>query len=185
MVRGRAAVRYLLSCVSCGLLALVAGCGATAATPAPGRTAPSFVLAKLLDTSQTVSLSDLLHTGEPVILNAWASWCQPCAKETPELVQAANQYQGRIQFVGINMTEDDKLAYARRFAARHRVPYLLLADLHGKFSEAYHIEGYPTTVLIDPEGRIQRVQIGQLSPSSLKHLIRMALQDRAATSSAT
>ncbi|MCL6626858.1 TlpA family protein disulfide reductase [Alicyclobacillus shizuokensis] len=182
MVHGRVAVRFLLLC---GLLALVAGCGAAATPPAPGRIAPSFVLARLPDTSQTVSLSDLLRKGEPVILNAWASWCQPCAKETPELVQAAKRYQGRIEFVGINMTEDDKLADARRFAARYKIPYLLLADLHGEFSKAYHIEGYPTTVLIDPEGRIQRMQTGQLRPSNLQHLIRMALRDQADNSSAT
>ncbi|MCL6633361.1 MAG: TlpA family protein disulfide reductase, partial [Alicyclobacillus herbarius] len=147
------------------------------ASPRPGHTAPSFTLGTLDDPNRTVSLADLLKHGEPVVINAWASWCPPCAAETPRLVQMAEQYRGRIQLVGINMTADDKLASARSFAKKYHIPYLLLADTDGAFAKAYQIEGSPTTFLVDHNGQVVWMKTGELNGQDLRHMVKLALTD--------
>jgi cytochrome c biogenesis protein CcmG/thiol:disulfide interchange protein DsbE len=153
---------------------LMAGCASASAAPAPGRAAPAFELPEL-GGNRSISLASLLQRHEPIVLNAWASWCDPCKKETPLLVQAAKQYKGKVLFVGVNMTDDDSVADAGRFVRSYHIPYLTLADVNGEFSKAYHIEGYPTTFFIDRDGKVLHIDQGQLNKDDLQAMIEQAL----------
>ncbi|MCL6517598.1 TlpA disulfide reductase family protein [Alicyclobacillus sp.] len=151
--------------------------GANAATPAMplvGHPAPDFALPKLTD-GGVVRLSDLRKQGQVLVLNTWASWCGPCIDEMPVLVDASRRYQGKVQFVGINMTVEDSAADAKRFVETHHIPYLTLLDPQGAFLEGYHIVGTPTTFIVRPDGVISNSILGPVTKASLDAAIQRAM----------
>ena len=64
-----------------------------------GQAAPAFSLPRL-DAPGTISLAD--YRGHPVVLNFWASWCQPCKQEAPLFATAADRYRGKLVVLGID-----------------------------------------------------------------------------------
>jgi cytochrome c biogenesis protein CcmG/thiol:disulfide interchange protein DsbE len=128
--------------------------------PLDGQIAPEFRL-HTLDGNKTVTLHQLLQNG-PVLINAFASWCPPCQMETPELVALAKKYHDKIQFIGVNMTTHDKISNLKSFVKHYGISYPVLLDEKGTFEHAYHILGYPTTMVILPDGRFQNVYVGGL-----------------------
>jgi thiol-disulfide isomerase/thioredoxin len=95
------------------------------------------------------------HRGRLVVVNFWGSWCGPCRTEQPELNEVAHQLGDAAVFLGVNFqdAEADALAYQREFD----VPYDSLQDRTGGYAARYGGIGpaaIPSTVLIDPEGRV-------------------------------
>lgn len=143
--------------------------------PAPGHMAPSFSL-PMLNGTQTVSLQDLLNKKEPILLNAWASWCPPCQMETPDLVKMSKQYQGKVQFIGIDMTtQENHLSDAVAFVKKYKIPYTVLKDPQGQFMNAYALQGFPTTFFVSPSGKIINVQFGMMTSTQMKQMIDQAI----------
>lgn len=177
---------------------LVAGCGAQTTTtgapptnttpaatanqttssqvgPAVGRQAPSFNL-QLLDGNGSVSLAGLLAKGKPILLNAWASWCPPCQMETPDLVQMSQKYKGQIQFIGVDMTtQEQSVQNAVAFVNKYKIPYPVLADPQGLFMNAYALQGFPTTFILDSKGKILNVEFGMMTKSQMQKVIENAI----------
>lgn len=154
------------------LFPLVTGCGGPTVAPTPGHEAPPFTLSTL--SGETVDLSSLLRNHKPIVLNAWASWCGPCTEETPDLVKLAKAYQGRVQVVGINMTSTDNVGDAKAFVRQYHIPYTVLLDPYGKFLTNYLVQGFPTTFLISPTGRVIRVDKGAMSSQAMQALFQQA-----------
>ncbi|MBV9546651.1 MAG: TlpA family protein disulfide reductase, partial [Chloroflexi bacterium] len=71
----------------------------------PFTRAPDFTLG-LFDGS-SLTLSDALKSGKPVVVNFWASWCAPCADEAPVLEEAARRNGNAFTFVGVNVQDID------------------------------------------------------------------------------
>ena len=118
--------------------------------PKIGGPAPSFTLRKL-DGSGTVALSSL--RGKPVVINFWASWCDPCKAEARALEQAWQQYKGKgVVFLGIDY--HDVSHDARTFLTRHGVTYTALEDGSGAIGDRYGLTGVPETFFVDRRGRI-------------------------------
>ena len=112
--------------------------------------APLFTLPSLRGADQ-VELQSL--RGQVVVLNFFASWCVPCALEASDLQRAWRASRDRgVTFVGIAV-QDEALA-ARAFLVRHGVAYPAAYDRDGSVMQAYNVNGIPTTVFIDPVGRI-------------------------------
>lgn len=133
-------------------------------TPPPGagilvgRPAPDFAL-NLFD-GGVLRLSDL--RGRWVVINFWASWCPPCREEMPDLQRAYEAFRGRgVVFVGVAMA--DALPDARRFAEEVGITYPVGLDEQGEIALAYRVFGLPTTLLVDPEGRVDWVHAGPLN----------------------
>jgi cytochrome c biogenesis protein CcmG/thiol:disulfide interchange protein DsbE len=126
-------------------LALILGVVAILALkPAPERekSAPEFSL-PLLSGGGELASSDL--EGRPVVINFWASWCQPCKKELPAFQDLYERYQNEVEFVGINMKDD--LDDARAMAEEFGLTYPLVVgtlDLEDEF----RLAGYPQTFFI-------------------------------------
>lgn len=131
--------------------------------PTVGEPAKAFEL-PLVNRDARFALSDA--KGQPVLVEAFASWCAACRSAAPTLAAAAQATRARpVRFIGVSL--DDSPEQARRAAQDWRIPYDVALD-DGDFSNAYRVRLLPTFVLIDAEGRVRRVSTGRPSPSELE-----------------
>jgi thiol-disulfide isomerase/thioredoxin len=122
-----------------------------------GQVAPDFEL-ESLDGGESW-LTDF--RGHPVVLNFWATWCQPCRQEMPQLVNAYDRYKADgLVVIGLNLQEGKDLITP--FATDYGIGYPVLIDRDGDTSDEYHLLGLPTTYFIDANGVIQSVYRGPL-----------------------
>lgn len=96
--------------------------------------------------------------GRAVLLNFWASWCEPCRAEMPTLQQVADLYgPNKLRVLTINFKE--KPARALQFAQSTGVTMPVLLDTEGRTARQWGVKVFPTTLLIDSRGHPrQRVQ---------------------------
>jgi cytochrome c biogenesis protein CcmG, thiol:disulfide interchange protein DsbE len=133
-------------------------------TPPPkvGAPAPAFSLRRL-DGSGSVSLASL--RGKTVVLNFWASWCEPCKREAPALERLWRRYRGRdVVVLGVDTGPDAK-SDGRRFVAAHGLTYPIVFDPNALVAaNSYDVAGLPVTYVLDRRGRV--VGGGVLGPIS-------------------
>jgi len=129
--------------------------------------APAFELT-LFDGS-TFRLDE--HRGQVVVLNFWASWCEPCREEMPALQAAAKAAGPDVVFVGIG-AKTDRDEDARAFAEEFAITYPVGRDIqggdpaNGAIQLAYRVFAFPSTYVIDPEGRIDAVLIAPIDEAA-------------------
>lgn len=129
------------------LMMLAGGLAQEVGTPAPefiGKTAEG----------QEVKLSDF--KGKVVLLDFWASWCAPCLKEMPFLVEFYEQNKD-AEFMVIAINIDDKAANMNKFLQKLKtgVPFPVIHDAKKEIPPLYNPESMPTTVFIDKKGIIR------------------------------
>lgn len=117
-------------------------------SPLIGKPAPPFSLVDL--DGKTVKLEAL--RGRPVVLNFWATWCQPCILEHPVFEAGARRFGDQVAFLGV-VYQDDPLRI-RSFQAQNGSWGLTLVDPGSSVAIAYGVYGVPETYLIDAEGVI-------------------------------
>ena len=135
------------------------------AMPEVDRVAPLFTLPTLA--GEELQLDT--YKGQVVLLNFWATWCEPCKRELPALEQAYQQYGNQgLAVIGVNLT-DDEFAQGRdeaaiqAFLTQFGVSYPIALDIEGEVANAYRIFPLPTSFFIDGAGRIRYVHIGELT----------------------
>lgn len=131
---------------------------------AAAQEAPAFALPGLIDEENVVRLSD--HGGLPVVLNFWASWCEPCRREMPALAQVSAELDGRVSFIGID--HQDLREEALSLLRETGVHYPTAFDPTGGTAQDYKLRGMPTTVFIDADGRVLATSLGELTESELR-----------------
>lgn len=95
-----------------------------------------------------------------VLLNFWASWCEPCRTEMPSLELLAQRHEADgLQVVAVNFRETD--AAIRRFMALMPITLPILRDADGAAARAYGARVFPTTVAIDRAGRAAFSVVGE------------------------
>ena len=152
-------VAAALSAAACGGLG---GDAAQELTPAADRSvAPAFSV-PALEGDGSVSLA--AHRGRPVVLNFWASWCEPCREEMPELARFARDTPG-IDVVGLAV--NDRPADSRRFAREAGAAFELGVDRDADTAAEYGVTGLPVTVVIDERGRVATTVFGPVGRSDL------------------
>jgi cytochrome c biogenesis protein CcmG/thiol:disulfide interchange protein DsbE len=105
-----------------------------------------------------------LATGQPVLLNVFASWCGPCRDEHPLLMDLA---QSGVVIFGLNMK--DAPDAAQRFLGQLGNPYRAIgADLDGRVGVELGVYGVPETFVLDGQGRVLTRYAGPLTPAVLK-----------------
>jgi thiol-disulfide isomerase/thioredoxin len=149
----------------------VAGDGSIVILPEDQRAPAPDLVGETLDAG-TFRLSD--HLGEAVVLNVWASWCAPCRAEAPALAALAEEFEGRgVQFAGLDTRDSD--VPTRAFVERFGIPYPNLIDRDGRlqllFSDTLPPQAIPSTLVIDPEGRVAARALGKVSESSLRGIL--------------
>ena len=140
-----------------------------------GDPAPDFSL-EVLDGEETITLSQF--TGQPVLLNFWASWCVPCRTELPDLQRAyeANR-DARLVLLGINLTSQDSVAEARAFVRELGLTFPILLDETGEVTDgSYRVLGLPMSVFVNRAGLIQRIQVGAMTRSQIEEYVAAIVQ---------
>lgn len=129
-----------------------------------GRDAPVFSMTVLGTDGEKVDLAQL--RGQPVVLNFWSTWCQPCKLEHPHLVEGARRYgpQG-VAFYGVLFSDDPD--NAARFLAREGHAFPVLYDPAQRVAIDYGVTGVPETFFIDASGRIVHKHSGPMTIGDL------------------
>jgi cytochrome c biogenesis protein CcmG/thiol:disulfide interchange protein DsbE len=133
--------------------------------------APALELPRL-GGAGTASLAD--YRGQVVVLNFWASWCEPCKDESPLLERWHRRLRERGGTVlGVDM--QDVTADAEDFIAKYGLSYPMLKDKDGHGIEVFGVAGYPETFVIDRRGRIAAVQRGPVDDGFLRQNVEPLL----------
>jgi len=141
-----------------GVLALIVVLGwfalpAPAGKVAEGQQAPDFTLPDLLGVQQH------LPRGKVVLLNFWATWCPPCRKEMPSMIELHKQLEDKgLAIVAASVDKDRSKLDS--FVREYNIPFEVLHDADGAISRQYGVFRYPETFLIDRQGVIRFHLIG-------------------------
>jgi cytochrome c biogenesis protein CcmG, thiol:disulfide interchange protein DsbE len=187
----QAAVRRALASLALLLAAVVAGCGgpevADFGAPPPEGSAPATGAISVSDARAPAEVpppdADLFpggwdeaaafiareaDEGRPTLVNIFASWCGPCEREMPMLIEAAGANPD-IAFLGIDHL--DRLEDGREFVDRMGIDFPTIHDLDGDVAAAVGARGMPTTVVFDADGVLVGRAVGELTDSSLEALL--------------
>jgi thiol-disulfide isomerase/thioredoxin len=142
--------------------------------PAPASTGHS------LD-GQPLALAD--YAGKPVVLNFWASWCGPCAREAPQIQAVSQSYQGQVQVLGVNL--QDKVANAKTFERDLGITYPSFYDPSTKIAASFGgiaPQALPTTLVLDAEHRVAVRHFGAITEAQLRGYLEQVLRGEAGAS---
>lgn len=165
---------------------LVAGAAAQKSTDAPSAGGkPSGATAKLAKITQIdeIALKKLLKTdGKPLLVNFWATWCDPCRDEFPDLVRIDADYKGRIDFITVSLddlAEIDRGVPKFLFEMNAEMPAFLLKSTDENAAIAAVSTdwkgGLPFSILIGTDGKTVYTKQGKISPPSLRLYLDRAL----------
>ncbi len=113
--------------------------------------------------------------GKIVILNFWASWCEPCRIEMPHFQTFYEEYNQDIEILAVNVTNKDKLKDVEAFVDEHDLTFPILLDTSGEISTMYGAFALPSTIIIDREGNIAREILGPMDEALLLEFIEPLL----------
>jgi thiol-disulfide isomerase/thioredoxin len=120
--------------------------------------APNFTVS---DGTSTVNLAS--YRGKVVLVNFWATWCEPCLIELPSLLQL-HRDQPNLVILAVSIDEDPN-AYTR-FIARRRVDLITVRDPSQSAAKLFHTDMWPETYVIDRKGIIRSKYVGAQDWSS-------------------
>ena len=119
------------------------------------------------------SLAD--YRGKPVLLNFWASWCDPCKDEAPLLERAHRELQregGAVLGVTVSDQSDDSRAFLKQYG----LSFPSLRDVEGALGRDFGTTGVPETFAIDREGRIAAISRGAVNQAFVDRALAQVLR---------
>jgi cytochrome c biogenesis protein CcmG, thiol:disulfide interchange protein DsbE len=148
---------------------LTSSSGSPGSAPRSDPAAPGFTLTALGDPSQHITLSQ--YKGKPLIVNFWASWCDPCQRETPLLASWYKQQHGHVVIIGLD--ENDNAASALKFAHAKGVSYPIGVDPALAAAGAYGVTALPQTFFLNAQHRIVDRVFGAVTQADLTKGVRL------------
>jgi thiol-disulfide isomerase/thioredoxin len=150
--------------VATAVLALAGGDDDAEAGPDPATVARLSL--KPLDGGGEQRLGDLLDAGKPVVLNMFASWCQPCIEEMPGFEHVHQQLGGEVTFAGLAIRNPADKALA--LVQQTGVTYPTFADTGDAGAELFDLVNMPTTIFIDADGNVVERRAGRITEDQLR-----------------
>ena len=124
----------------------------------PWRGGPTPALSLPDAEGKTVGLQDL--RGQVVVINFWATWCEPCRDEMPSLARLQGQMAGKpVVVLAVNMGESE--SKAADFMGRFNIGLKVLFDREMGAARRWKVRLLPTTFVVGPDGRIRYSLLGQ------------------------
>jgi thiol-disulfide isomerase/thioredoxin len=160
------------SIVAVALVLTLAACGGLqdrsvdARLPTDPLTLPEYDLARYRDLIAELA-------GTPLVVNFWGSWCGPCEEEAPHLRKASEDFEGRVQFLGVDIL--DNRGAAREFMRRFDWRYPSVFDPDAEIRDGLGYFGQPITVIYDRRGDVANHTVGAVSAAFLREEIRKVL----------
>lgn len=155
-------------------------------SPAPGSGSQATNAPTVADTTGTpaadftvydangnaVKLSSLF--GRPIVLNFWASWCNPCKSEMPYFQSAYESYGSNVQFVMVNLTDGQRESKdsAQTYIRNQGYSFPVYFDSSQSAVDAYSVYSIPKTYFISSSGRVVNKVFGSITQSQLKSYIQ-------------
>lgn len=139
------------------LSACLSACAQNYPTLANGSEAPAF---SLVDTKgKQVTLESL--RGKWVVLDFWGSWCGWCIKGFPQMKENHKKYGDKVTFVGIDCRDTREVWLAA--VKKYELPWLNLwaGEDYQTLCRKYMVQGFPTKLIIDPEGKVRNTTVGE------------------------
>jgi cytochrome c biogenesis protein CcmG, thiol:disulfide interchange protein DsbE len=176
----------LVVCAAVALLALLAfgvakqnGDSSLEAALAHGHRplAPSAALALPVLGSPSAKTSLAQMRGKIVVLNVFASWCDPCKAEAPVLEQAQRELAGRNGTV-LGVTYLDNSSDSEQFVRQQHITYPVIRDVSGNFVRSFGSTGVPETFVIDRQGHVAALRRFQLDDKWLQQTLPRILDER-------
>jgi thiol-disulfide isomerase/thioredoxin len=114
-----------------------------------------------LDTvsGNSINLGD--YRGKVVLINFWATWCPPCVEEIPSLGRLQEEFS-KDELVVLSVDVGEPVERVREFLQKVPAAYPVMLDPQGKTVSAWNLRAFPTTFVIDAEGRISLSYFGGL-----------------------
>jgi peroxiredoxin len=126
-----------------------------------GAAAPDFALRDV--DNRVFKLSEM--RGKIVVLNFWATWCEPCKLEMPFFEQLHSSGRSDLEILAVNFDESPE--QVANFIEELKLSFPILLDPGGEVQNLYRVRGYPTTYLVDEYGVIQYHHIGLITEDQL------------------
>ncbi len=172
-------MRNLLIAAIVGMAAIAAGVGAYRflLTGSPQDEAVAELRGLTLPDAAGTAQNFAQWKGKVLVLNFWATWCEPCREEIPALVRIQQKFASNgVQIVGIGIDSPGKI---REFSKEFQINYPLTVggldqiDLSRRLGNK--IGGLPYTLILDRSGRLIKTKLGGISEAELEQLLRPLL----------
>lgn len=138
-----------------------------------------------LKTTEGKVLSSSSLKGKILVIDFWATWCPPCRQEIPGFIELQRKYGGKgVQFLGFSLDKDEAAHVNYHKKEKMNYPSMNVQGADGqKVVTAFErvigeIEGIPTTVLVDGQGRILQKKVGAAEKATIEAWITQALSAR-------
>lgn len=200
-------LRWLLIAFLTSTLAFAPGCSSDDGTPPETATAPAEPSASAsgglpaaqkiqspedpepapdvtLETmdGETIALAN--RPGEVLLVNFWATWCAPCRKEIPDLVDLQNEFgPAGLTVIGVSLDQQGEEA-VRPFLGDYSINYPIVLDPEGAIEQAFGgVYGLPMTYVVGPDGRIRHRVLGLFPTEEMRPKLAALLRGDASTQS--
>ena len=168
-MRGRGVTVVLVAVALVGgLIALEVATSGDGDDGSNRRAAPGLPKAVLVPPAVTIESL----RGKPVVVNFWASWCDPCREEAEHLRRFSDNARGRATLVGVSWT--DSRSGSEKFIREYDWRFPNFFDPDGTVGNRYGLLGLPTTFVLDADGRIASVLRGPQTEAKLDEAVREA-----------
>ncbi|MDM5249561.1 MULTISPECIES: TlpA disulfide reductase family protein [unclassified Lysinibacillus] len=111
------------------------------------------------------------YKGKILIVNFWASWCEPCQDEAPDLRDFYNNKPENVELLAINATSHDSRENAIKFQESYNLSFPIFLDLNNTLQKSFEVLALPTTFIFDSEGKLKYTIKGQINQQELNEYI--------------
>lgn len=118
------------------------------------------------------SLAD--YRGKVVLINFWATWCEPCKRETPALQASYARLRDQgLEIVGVNLYQNEQAynrgdAQIRAFVEQYGVDYPIAVDEDGRVTRSYKFYDIPVSFVVDPNGNVRYIRTSELTEADIE-----------------